>query len=420
MQKENSEGVGALCFSLFLALSLMSLAHGAQIQASPAMAMEIAKRSNNLGIQLYLILSSAESNNVVFSPLGFTLALGMAQLGARGNTLEEINKVLQLNSSAIHNELKMLRNEITEGRADGVYMEMANILLVKDDVKIRAEYKNKLRLYYRGEVQQVKSLGKHGYKSKADRIVLKEFVAQSATMALVNKVVFKAHWEIPFSVFKRSSFFIPAGRKDIPDKNVQAVFMGLMSDENKLKYFDDEKCRCQVIEMNYGKDLIGDPWDPRYNPADVSMVIALPYADQVLRSLEEELSLATIDRWISKLKLTNIDVSIPKFNIYSLLDAAMSLQELGSRGLFSQSNSGLSDIAEGGVGRLRSVWQEASATVSETGTEPAREPSEDVSIVLISNPKKTFHAVRPFLFFIRDKPTNTILYMGRVANPNEH
>lgn len=417
MAKEYTRGLAVAFFTLFL----IAHADGAHIPASPVMASKAAQSCNKLGIQLYLILSSGD-NNVVFSPFGLTKAIGTSKLGAQAQrkTLEELNEVLELNSRTFFNDMKKLNQEIIDKRNDGVHVEFENILLGKDDFKMRAESVNHNLQLHPGETH-----GNPGGQnnSMANGVNGNEVVRDlgngglDARMDLVNKAMFKAHWEIPFSVFKRSSFYIP-GHKGFLDNEVQVDFMGLMSDENQMKYFDDEEYRCQVIELNYGKDFIGDSWDPRYSPADVSMVIVLPYEDQPLRTLEEKLTPSTTERWISKLKLTNIDVNIPKFNISTLLDATVPLQELGVLNLFTKLNSDLS-ANPGRESKLRSLWQEISIAASETGTEKPRVPSEDVSIMLISNPKKIFEAVRPFLFFIRDKPTNTNLFMGRVVNPNQ-
>ncbi|XP_031568552.1 serpin I2-like isoform X2 [Actinia tenebrosa] len=330
MATEQRRGFAAV----FFALSLIVHADGALISASPAMASnsKAAQSCNNLGIQLYLILSSGDNNNVVFSPIGLAMAIETTKLGVkvRRKTLEELNELLELNSRALFKDMKKLHEQIIDKRKDGVHVKFENTLLGKDDFKMRVESTN--------------------YKLQGNE-VMRDFRNGDTRRNLVNKAVFKAHWEIPFSVFKRSSFFIPR-QKGISDKEVQVDFMGLMSDENQLNYFNDGKYRCQVIELNYGKDFVGDSWDPRYTPADVSMVIVLPYEDQSLRTLEERLWPGTIERWVSKLELTNIDVSIPKFNISILLDAGVSLKELGVHSIFTKRNS---DLCESWAGKRQAT-----------------------------------------------------------------
>lgn len=226
----------------------------------------------------------------------------------------------------------------------------------------------------------------------------------------VSSIGLNANWEIPFTVFTKSSFHIPR-RGDVPAKVVQTSYMGFMPGEHKFNYFNDRETKCQILELNYGRiSQQGDIWNPSYIAADISMVIALPYKNFPLRKLEGNINMDKVNYWLSRMTLTTIDVSIPKFNLSQLIDASQLFSRLGIQGLHRKTAGPRYPWV------FRSVWQEASLTASSAGT---TEGVPDVlSIVLLSKPKQTFHADRPFVFLVRDKVTNTILYIGRVVNPN--
>ncbi|KAK3739584.1 hypothetical protein QZH41_002065 [Actinostola sp. cb2023] len=402
-------GVRVRILVLYLAVSIQLILYEHSV-AFTATSAATAKLSNELGIRLYELLSREENGNILFSPLGMTLALGVVRLGARGSVAKDMDRIIQWSPRTIHRQLKVLRSQVTVGRNDDVDLEIRNLLFGDSNIgRLRAKFR-KIIKYYSAKTKLVKSsqIMNH-FKNHAQADLWQMLVKEDTVF--VSRVKLNAHWEIPFCVFKRSSFNLH--RHDgSPDKAVQAYYMGLISDENKWNYLDDEENKCQVIEMNYGKERVGDMWDPRYNPADISMVIALPYKDYPLRNLEEHLTIHNVYNWLSRTRPTNIDVSIPRFNLSRVMDGAHLLRKLG----IQDSPLNLKTDSRK-YGNVRSVWQESSLAASETGTN-SEYPPEVLSIVLLSKPKKTFFVDRPFLFLVRDKVTNSILFFGRVVNPN--
>jgi serpin B len=110
------------------------------------------------------------------------------------------------------------------------------------------------------------------------------------------------------------------------------------------------------------------------------------------------------------------EVLLPKFKIESSFQLKSPLQTLGLASAFSPGAdfSGLS--TEPGFA-LSEVLHKTYVDVNEKGTEAAA-----VTMPMAAGsapPKKNveFKADRPFLFVIRDLPTRTTLFMGRVLDP---
>jgi serpin B len=79
--------------------------------------------------------------------------------------------------------------------------------------------------------------------------------------------------------------------------------------------------------------------------------------------------------------------------------------------------SGMVDPASGHV-VLRDVLHQAMVKVGEQGTEAAAATAGLASVTdAVSDWKVTLDVNRPFLFVIRDLPTGTILFVGRVVDP---
>lgn len=60
----------------------------------------LAQRNIEFAVDLYQAICSAQ-NNIIFSPLGTTLVLGMVQLGAKGKAQEQIRQTLKFQETSI-------------------------------------------------------------------------------------------------------------------------------------------------------------------------------------------------------------------------------------------------------------------------------------------------------------------------------
>jgi len=72
------------------------------------------------------------------------------------------------------------------------------------------------------------------------------------------------------------------------------------------------------------------------------------------------------------------------------------------------------------VGIVRNAGHAADLTVDEKGTEAAAATVVGVTVKSRRRPPPdavTFNANRPFLFFLRDTRTGTVLFAGRLAKP---
>lgn len=61
----------------------------------------LAQRNTEFAVDLYRAICSAHKNNIIFSPLGTTLVLGMVQLGAKGKAQQQIRQTLKFQETSI-------------------------------------------------------------------------------------------------------------------------------------------------------------------------------------------------------------------------------------------------------------------------------------------------------------------------------
>src|SRR5262249_14828070 len=111
---------------------------------------------------------------------------------------------------------------------------------------------------------------------------------------------------------------------------------------------------------------------------------------------------------------------LPKFKMTAQFKLRDVLRTLGMPTAFSKAAdfTGISITPPGLV--IDDVIHKAYVDVHEKGTEAAAATAvvmERLSAP-VSGPKAVFRADHPFVFMIRDNQTGSILFMGRVANPN--
>jgi serpin B len=171
----------------------------------------------------------------------------------------------------------------------------------------------------------------------------------------------------------------------------------------------------QVIEMAYKGEYF-------------SMVILAPLDPTGLLDLESKLTAENLDRWIGHLDSREVYVYLPKFKFeanYELSgkDTQGVLQKLGVNLAFQDpaNSSPGADLSPMHDSQLPGLFLTGashctSIDVHEKGTEAAAVASFPyLGFGAAFSPQ--FRADRPFFFLIRDRQSGTILFMGRVLDP---
>jgi serine protease inhibitor len=148
-----------------------------------------------------------------------------------------------------------------------------------------------------------------------------------------------------------------------------------------------------------------------------------------LPEIEQKLSKATLDGWLDNLRTRNVNVHLPRLKFDTFYQLPDALKKLGMkhafinpldadgadfRGMFEPEGSDE-------LFYISQVLHKACVEVDEKGTEAAAATAVlvdtgaiDISTVPFA---PTFRADRPFICIIRERPTNTILFIGRVMEP---
>ena len=212
---------------------------------------------------------------------------------------------------------------------------------------------------------------------------------------LANALTFSANWLHDFH--HPSTTNEPFYTNDSSQVSVSMMRMPCIPE---FRYAHMDRMGAHVVELPY------------YH-SSFAMYVVLPEKGVSLRDVE------SIFVWDDpeRLGLTSqrVEVSIPKFSLTKDTELTPLLNELGMTDLFVEKSANLSGIA-GSNNKLwlQNVFHKAYINVNETGTGASAANFDSLCEVPSSQePHVKFIADRPFLFYIWDTMTKSLLYNGR-------
>jgi serpin B len=178
-----------------------------------------------------------------------------------------------------------------------------------------------------------------------------------------------------------------------------------MMKQSDKNYNYSEGANYQAIEL---------PYDGR----ELSMIVLLPQSGQ-FASFESALNYSQLNTITAQLQNATVNLTMPKFKIETDLGLGTTLQKLGMTDAFDAGKADLSGMDGKKDLYVSGVVHKAYVTVDEAGTEAAAATGVIVGTTAMPVNIKEFNMDRPFIFLIKDNPTGTILFMGRVLDPTK-
>jgi len=366
--------------------------------------------NTSFALDLYDQLKSKEGN-LFFSPFSISTALGMTYTGARQNTAKQMAAVLRFSGKKdqMHHSMGDLISQINDVQKQGdIELRIANALWVQKDYQFLKEFLYIIQNVYRAQLDHVDFAAAH----EAARRAINRWVEQQTDqkikdlirpgvlnaltrMVLVNAIYFKGFWDSQFKEkdTQELEFWIS------PQSNLKVP---MMHQEHRFGYFENE--RLQVLEMPYKNKAL-------------AMIVLLPKNRESLSDFENTLSLKNIISWQSQLRQRNVRVIFPKFKIESLFSLNQNLITMGVSDAFDPNRADFSGMVGIKNLYLSDVIHKAFVEVNEEGTEAAAATGAVVSVTSIEPSSPIFKADHPFMFFICDNDSQSILFLGRIINP---
>jgi serpin B len=338
------------------------------------------------------------------------MALAMVWNGANGETKSAIQKAMGMDNykpEEVNAYFKKLREAFIKTDPT-VKLAIANSIWSRKNFPVKSEFYNLNKEWYNAEVRELDFSDPaapgiiNQWCSDNTNGLIKDMIESTPSdviMYLINALYFKGVWSDEYG-FKTAattteSFYTNA------DKQVKVK---MMQQNNQLGYYADEYLTSTSLP---------------YGNGSFSMVFILP--NPQVSSAQAIEHLKQPEYWYSCMNPGgNYDVNlfIPKFKIEYEKTLNDALKQLGMGIAFSGSAdfSGISNVPL----QISEVRQKACIEVNEEGSEAAAVTVISIELTSIgpSEPQKvTFRADRPFLFAIKENSTGTVLFMGKIENP---
>ena len=370
--------------------------------------MAVVQGNTHFAIDLYERLKNTEGN-LFYSPYSVSVALAMTLVGARSDTETQMAQALHfdLDQAPLHAALGRLQNTLNSVQQKGyVQLRIANALWPQQAYPLREEFLDMVKKHYGV------SLSALDYRdAERARKTINDWVAaetegkitdligpgvlnELTRLVLTNAIYFKGDWAMPFDETrtKEEKFWVtPTVTVDVPT----------MQQVDKFGYSGWEP-GFQILELAYAGD-------------DLSMIVLLPEQVDGITELENALTAENLARWTSHLQQMEVAVHLPRFRVRCQFELVRALTSLGMEDAFGEADfSGMDGTT---ALYLAAVIHQAFVDVNEEGTEAAAATAAVMAVLSLPPPPPIFRADHPFIFLIRENSTGSILFLGRVSNP---
>ncbi|MBE0677053.1 MAG: serpin family protein [Bacteroidales bacterium] len=373
-----------------------------------AAAPQTIASGNEFGIELFTRVASGEPENLMLSPLSASTALTMLLNGCDGDTYEQLKGTLKfpadLTISDINEAYNSLITQLLEADPK-VTFSLANAVFYRNEFSVKPAFLSIMNVdydaYLRGLdfslTSALTTINKWASDNTNGKIpkVLDE-ISADAVMFIMNALYFKGDWSFQFDKTKTQD------RPFFPESSGQ-INVSTMNGEVGAKVVSGTGFA--AIEMPYGR-------------TNFTMIAIVPEGALTgFMSGFNYLLWSDITGDLDELdEFGKTVVYMPKFTFDYETFLNQQLQAMGMTDAFDPSLADLSGISDANI-YVSFVKQNTFVAVDEEGTEAAAVTTIGVEVTSFPPQPRQFIIDKPFIFAIRERTTNTLLFIGQVVNP---
>jgi serpin B len=376
---------------------------------------DIAIANNAFAFDMYS--SIAKEENLVFSPYSIFTAMAICYDGAENSTKEQIAQVFNypLSKPVLEAASKNMMDTINSDD-DNYDLNTANALWVRKEYPLNQEFTTNSKEYYGGNVTNLDFRA----EPEESRVIINEWVASktndkikdlipvglitwNTAIIMTNAVYFQGKWMNEFDTTntERGIFYTSSNNDGIP--------VDMMYIQEYFSYGEHEHAK--IVELPYkGNDLC--------------MYIVLPEENNI-EEFEDTFTLSDYDTLKSSMESQLVHTYLPRFKIDTKTELPDTLKNMGIVDAFDGNLANFSGMYDAQLVPedynlwLDDVIHQSYINVHEEGTEAAASTAIEAVDSISLEPEQVleFKADHPFMFFIEDKRTGCILFMGKVENP---
>ncbi len=394
--------------------SLILFLVSATFNPAPADEQQLAQANNSFAFNLYKVLASGDGN-IFFSPYSISSALSMTIAGAEGSTRTELLKALRLprGDDSLFQDIQQLSQSFARLNESGkTTLNIANSLWMESGDPLASRFLDLIKTHYTAELHSVSFTSdseavrkkinfwvEDKTKNKIKDLLQPGSVFPDTRLILVNAVYFLGAWASQFkeAATHEAPFTLANGTKQ---------HVKFMRQQKNFSYMENDDF--QLLELPYEEySVVMDIVLPKQQGA--ASLVALGAEEKIMPAVKQ-------------LQNAEVIVNLPKFKTESSFNLKQTLIALGLKDAFVFGKADFSGMNGKKDFFIGDVIHKAFIDVDENGTEAAAATAIIMragSMPPTTKPKVIeFRADHPFLFFIREKRSNAILFLGRVNNPS--
>jgi serine protease inhibitor len=362
----------------------------------------VNRSTTSLSTNIFKSLSPQANGNFLISPVSIHLALSLAANGAAGDTQTQMLQVISPENSSLtyvnnlsnnmitkNSVISFIRNAIDNTKvniANGIFTAVTPLKtfssLAKDKYHATAE---KLT-----DATQVNNWVAEKTNKKITHII--DAVTPDIKLIIISAVYFQSRWKNEFKEDVKRDFKMKNNTVAKKDFIVNTIY--------SAKYYDVGGVKAITIELrdNYVFDVIV--------PGSL---------DDYIGSLDKD----TLGNIFNKMEQKNIQIHMPIFTFDFSADLITVLEKLGMKKAFT-SEADFSGISTEEKLFINSVKHKTFIKVTKYGVEAAAATSLAlVGSAMSSEQPELIEMIvdKPFLFTIREKTKDSLMFLGKVENP---
>jgi serine protease inhibitor len=368
----------------------------------------LIESGNSFAFDIFMkvLKSAGENENVMISPLSISYALSMTLNGADGVTRDSMLKALRVNGitpDEINNSYKNL-TEALLSVDKRVLMTIANSVWIEKNFTVKKSFTDILTDFYDAESKSFDI----NDASAPDKInvwiedktngLIKEMVDkldENTVMLLINAIYFKGKWKSQFDKSKTEE--LPFYKQGGTQTNVP-----MMKQKTDFSVFE-------------GNDFVMAEFP--YGQGNFVMDVILPNEQSSFNSTLAMVTDANYKNWISQMTKRETDLSFPRFKYGFKKKLKEVLTDMGM-GIAFTDDADFSNITDLYDLLINEVTHQSFIETNEEGTEAAAATVVEIGVTSAPPAPLVLKLDHPFIYIIREATTNTIIFMGKVADPS--
>lgn len=348
--------------------------------------------------------STPNQKNVIISPLSISYALSMTLNGANSATRDSMIYALRLKNLTL-DEINQSNKDLTAALLsvdERVLISIANSVWVEKNFVVKKPFTDILTDFYNADSKSfditdlnAPSLMNNWIESKTNGLIknMIDKLDNNTVMLLIDAIYFKGKWKIEFD--KSATTDRPFSITDGSSENVPTMYQS----------------ETQKVYQGNGYTLA----ELAYGQGNFVIDILLP-DNNSLASLTPLLTDMGFKTMTDNLSERKVNLYLPRFKYGFKEELKDLLSQMGMGIAFTDAAdfSNISDISL----QISKVTHQAFIETDEEGTEAAAATVVGIIATLAGPDSPILIDVnRPFLYFIRETTTNSILFMGKVSDP---